>query len=145
QVFLRGANGEHRTHLVLLAVDPRNEEHLNGTAAVPVALLVVRAHAPHARSIALRHHGRIALRLQRCGSHLPLGSGGASNGAELSVGPGLRVDPLDCVNAVGTWWPEYVVVALGEEVTALVLLDVGVAALDGGECSAHVTRRTVPD
>src|ERR671921_829761 len=38
---------EHRPHLILLPVEPGDEEHLHRAAAVPVPLLVVRPHAPH--------------------------------------------------------------------------------------------------
>ena len=43
QVLLRRVGREHRPHLVLLAVEPGDEEHLHRAAAIPVALLVVRA------------------------------------------------------------------------------------------------------
>jgi hypothetical protein len=46
EVLLRGVLREHRAHLVLLAVEPGDEQHLRGAAAVPVALLEVRRDAP---------------------------------------------------------------------------------------------------
>ena len=41
QILLRRVRREHRPHLVLLSVEPGDEEHLHGAAAIPVALLVV--------------------------------------------------------------------------------------------------------
>jgi len=56
EVLARRVAREHRAYLVLLAGEPRDEEHLHRAAAVPVALLVVRLHAPDARAEALRVH-----------------------------------------------------------------------------------------
>ena len=64
QVLLRRVGREHRAHLVLLAVEPGDEQHLRRPAAVPVALLVVRPDAAHAGAEALHVHrgvGRVAL------------------------------------------------------------------------------------
>ena len=143
QIFLRGVRRKHRPHLVLLAVDPGDEEHLHGAAAIPVALLVVGRHAAHARAEALRDHRgecRIALRRD---AQLPFGGRRAADGADLAVGPRLLRHPGDGVGAVGERRAENVVVALGEKVPALVHLDIGIAALDGVEFGAHVARRAV--
>ena len=60
QVFLRRVWRKHRPHLVLLAVEPRDEEHLHGAAAIPVALLVVRPDSSDAGAETLHVHRREA-------------------------------------------------------------------------------------
>src|SRR2546422_5109372 len=48
-LFRSRVRRKHRAHLVLLAVEPRDEQHLHRAAAVPVALLIVRSHASEDR------------------------------------------------------------------------------------------------
>src|ERR1044072_7812270 len=75
QVFLRRVWREHRTHLVLLAVEPRDEQHLDRDAAIPVSLFKVRGNSPDACAEALwdkRRVGRIAL---GCNRKLPFSGG----------------------------------------------------------------------
>ena len=141
QIFLRSVRRKHRTHLVLLAIEPGDEEHLHRAAAIPVALLVVRAHAADARAESLRDHGRERRIPVRRDAQLPFGGGGAADGADLAVRPGLRRHPCDGIGAVGQRRAQNVVVAFGEEVAALVHLDIRVAALDGFELGGQVARR----
>src|SRR4029079_2182933 len=110
--------------------------------AVPVALLVVRTDAADAGAEALHVHRGVARMAERGDTHLILGRRGAAGRADLAIGPRLLRQPVDGVVAVGLR-PEDVVVAFGKEVAALVLHDVGVAALDGGQLRAHVGRHAV--
>ena len=144
QVFLRRRWREHRAHLVLLAVEPGDEEHLHRPAAIPVALLEVRAHAADAGAEALHVHRRIGRVAQRRHAHLVLGGRRAARRSDLAVRPGLGRNPCERVVPVGGRSQD-VVVALGEEVAALVLDDVGVAALDGRQRGIHVGRHAVAD
>ena len=122
--------------LVLLAVEPGDEQHLHRAAAIPVALLVVGADASHARAEAFRDHRRqrrIALRRH---AQLPFRRRRTADGADLPVRPGLRRHPVDRVVAVRERRAENVVIAFGEEVSALIHLDIGVAALHRVEFGA---------
>ncbi len=143
QVGLRRARREHRPHLVLLAVQPIDEQHLHRAAAVPVPLLVVRPHPADAGAEALRNDRRQARRVRGGHRRLPFRRGRAADEPHLAVGPGARGDPLDGVVPVGERRTEDVVVAFGEEVPALVLLHVGVAALHGVEHGRHVRGHAV--
>ena len=89
EIFLRGVGRKHGAHLVLLAVDPGDEEHLHRAAAVPVALLEVGGHAAHARAEALRDHGRERRVALRGDAQLPFRGGRAADSAHLAVGPRL--------------------------------------------------------
>src|SRR5215217_9365789 len=60
QILLRRVWREHRTHLVLLAVEPRDEQHLDRAAAIPVSLLKVRSNSPDACAKALRDERRVS-------------------------------------------------------------------------------------
>ncbi len=144
QILLRGVGRKHRPHLVLLAVEPRDEEHLHRAAAVPVALFVVGTDAADAGAEALHVHRRVAGMTERGHAHLILGGRRTAGRADLAVRPGLLRQPVDRVESVGLR-SEDVVVAFREEVAALVLHDVGVAALDGGQLRAHVGRHAVLD
>ena len=136
---------EHRAHLVLFAVEPVDEEHLDGAAAVPVALLVVGADLADAGAEALRNDRRQGLVAERCRGELPLGGGGAADEADLAVRPRLRGHPVELVVGVRERRAEDVVVAFGEEVAALVHLDQDVAAFDGVELGGHVAVGAEPD
>src|ERR1019366_2632652 len=59
QIGLRRAEWKHGPHLVLLPVEPGDEEHLHGAPAIPVALLVVRRHAPHPRAATPSCHSAV--------------------------------------------------------------------------------------
>ena len=142
QILLRRVRREHRPHLVLLAVEPGDEQHLHRAAAIPVALLVVRADAADAGAEALHVHRRERRIALRRDGHLPFGGRRAAGRADLAVRPRLLRHPVDRVVAVGERRAEDVVVAFGEEVAALVLLDVGVAALDRGRARAVMSRGT---
>src|SRR5262245_37319326 len=74
QVILRSVSREHRTHLVLLAVKPGDEQHLHRTAAIPVALFEVRSNAADTGAKALRDHGRVTRIALSCDCELPLRS-----------------------------------------------------------------------
>ena len=141
---LRRVRRKHRPHLILLAVQPGDEQHLHGAAAVPVALLVVRADAADAGAEALHVHRGVARVAERRDAHLPFRGGRAAGRADLAVRPRLLRQPVDGVVAVGPR-AEDVVVAFGEEVPALVLHDVGVAALDRRQRRGHVGGHAVLD
>src|SRR5438067_2143859 len=64
QIFLRSACRKHRPHLVLFAIDPRNEQHLHGAAAIPVALFKIWSDAADT--------GAESLRDDRCESGITL-------------------------------------------------------------------------
>ena len=136
QVLLRGVLREHRTHLVLLAVEPGDEEHLRRPAAVPVALLEVRRDAADAGAEALHVHGGVGGMALRGDRHLVLRGRRAAGRAHLAVRPGLLLQPVEHVGAVAHGRAEDVVVALGEEVAALVLDHERVAALDRARARA---------
>src|SRR5688500_6533104 len=48
---------EERAYLVLLAIEPGNEQHLDRTTAIPVTLFVVRSNTSDACAKTLRDHG----------------------------------------------------------------------------------------
>src|SRR3984885_13029865 len=75
EVGLRHVLGEHGAELVLLAGDPVDEEHLDGSAAIPVALLVVRADLANPGTEALRDEGGEVLVAEGDGGELPLRGG----------------------------------------------------------------------
>ncbi len=75
---------------------------------------------------------------ERGDRRLPLRGRRAARRAHLAVRPRLARQPVDGVVAVGDGRAEDVVVALGEEVPALVLHDVRVAPLDRGQRRGHV-------
>src|ERR1039457_4320379 len=120
QILLRCVQREHRSHLVLLPIYPRDQEHLDGTAAIPIPLFVIWSHAPHAGPEALRDHGRVVFISKRGDSQLPSRRQGASDGAHLRIGPGLLADPGECFISIREWWPKDVVVPFREEMSALV-------------------------
>ena len=128
QILARRVFREHRPHLVLLAVDPGDEQHLHRAAAIPVALLPVRADLADAGAEALHVHRRKARMAERRDRRLPFGRRRAAGRAQLAVRPRLLGQVVDRFVAVGDRRAENVVVAFGEEVPALVLADVGVAA-----------------
>ena len=137
QILARRARREHRPHLVLLAVEPRDEQHLHRAAAIPVALLVVRADAADAGAEALHVHRRVAGMPERGDAHLVLRRRRAAGRPDPAVRPRLPGQPVDRVVPVGLR-SEDVVVALREEMPPLVLDDVRVSLLDGGEHGSHV-------
>ncbi len=143
QLRLRRVFREHRPHLVLLAVDPGDEQHLHGAAAVPVALLPVAADLADAGAKPLDVHRRKSRMAERGHRRLPLRGRRAPGRAELAVRPRLLGEVVDRLVAVGDRRAENVVVAFGEEMAALVLPDVGIAALDGRENRGHVGRHAV--
>ena len=98
---LRRVRREHRPHLVLLAVEPGDEQHLHRAAAIPVALLVVRTDAADAGAEALHVHRGVAGMAQRGDAHLVLGGRRAAGRADLAVRPRLLRQPVDRVVAVG--------------------------------------------
>ena len=101
QILLRRVRREHRPHLVLLAVEPGDEQHLHGAAAIPVALLVVRADAADAGAEALHVHRGVAGVPERGDAHLIFGGRRAAGRADLAVRPRLLRQPVDRVVAVG--------------------------------------------
>ena len=101
QVVLRRVPREHRPHLVLLAVEPGDEEHLHGAAAIPVALLVVRADPTDSRAETLHVHRREAGMALRRHRHLLFRRRRAAGRPHFAVGPGLRLHPVEHVVAVG--------------------------------------------
>src|SRR6185312_6663654 len=140
EIRLRSVGWEHRPHLVLLTLEPVDEQHLHRTTTIPVALLVVGLDASHARTESLRVDGGKTLG-RLCGNaHLPFCSRGTAHQTDLPVRPRLRRYPLDLIHAVRQRRSQDVVVALGEEVPALVRHHVGVATLHRFELSAHVSR-----
>ncbi len=144
QILARGVRRKHRPHLILLAVQPGDEQHLHRAAAIPVALLVVRTDAADAGAEALHVHRGVTGIAHRRHAHLIFGRGRAAGRADLAVRPRLFRQPVDGVEAVGLR-SEDVVVAFREEMAAFVLADVGVTALDGFENRAHVGRHAVLD
>ena len=146
QILLRRVGRKHRPHLVLLAVEPGDEQHLHRAAAVPVALLPVAADLADTGAKPLHVHRRKSRMAERGHGRLPLRGRRAPRGAELAVRPRLLRQVLDRFVAVGDRRAEDVVVAFREKVAALVLSDVGVALLDrlddarhvGGHAVAHV-------
>ena len=143
QIVARRIGRKHRAHLVLLAVNPGDEEHLHGAAPIPVALLVVGTDAAHAGTESLDVHGRIC-RVPECGdAHLILRRRRAPGGPDLPVRPRLLRQPVDGVVAVASRRAEDVVVALGEEVAAFVLHDVRVSPFHCREGCGHVGRHAV--
>ena len=80
---------------------PRDEEHLYGAATVPVALLVVRLHAPDARAEALDVHRGVRRIAERGNGQLIFGRRRAAGRANLAVGPRLLRQPVERVGAVG--------------------------------------------
>ena len=84
EVGLRCVFGEHGADLILFAVEPVDEEHLHGAAAIPVALLVVRADLADACAEALRDDRGQGLVAERCCGELPLCGGGAADEADLA-------------------------------------------------------------
>ena len=82
---------------------------------------------------------------ERGDGRLPLGGGRTAGRAHLAVRPRLLRQPLHRVVAVGDRRAEDVVVPLREEMAALVLDDVGVAALHDGERRGHVGGHAVAD
>ena len=92
---LRRVGRKHRPHLVLLAVEPRDEEHLHRAAAIPVALLVVRADAADAGAESLHVHRGVAGMPERRDAHLILGGRRAAGRADLAVRPRLLRQPVD--------------------------------------------------
>ena len=145
EILAAGLAWEQRPHLILLAVDPRDEQHLHRAAAIPVALLVVRADASDAGAEALHVHRGKSRMAERGDGRLPLGGRRASGRAHFAVRPRLLRQPLHRVVAVGDRRAEDVVVPLREEVPALVLDDVGVAPLHDGERRGHVGGHAVAD
>src|SRR5271170_5151573 len=142
EVMLGGVGREHRADLVLLAVEPSDEEHLNGAAAIPVALFVVRADTAYASAKALRDH-RSKRWVALCrDAHLPFGGGGAADGSDFAAGPRLRGHPGEFVVTIGQRRPKDVVLTFREEVPAFVHLNKDIAALDSFELRGHVARRT---
>ena len=82
--------------------------------------------------------------MAHCGdAHLPFRSRGASRGADFSVRPRLRREPVERVFAVRPRCSQYVVVALGEKMPALVLEHIRIPALDRFEDAAHVRGHAV--
>ena len=138
QVRLRCARRKHRPHLVLLAVQPGDEQHLHGAAAVPVALFEIRSDASDSGAEPLHVHGRERGMPCRGDSRLVFRRRRTAGGPCLAVRPRLLRDPVHQVVAVGDRRTEDVVVAFREEMPALVLSDVGVAALDGVQDVRHV-------
>ena len=136
--LLRHVLWEHRPQLILFAVEPIDEEHLHCAATVPVALLVVGAHFTHTRAKALRNDGREVFVAERCRGELPLCSRRAADEADLPVRPWLRAHPIELVVGISQRRAEDVVVALGEEVAALIHLDQHVATFHGFEFVGHV-------
>src|SRR5262249_11778592 len=143
QVLLRCVRRKHRTRLVLLPVNPGGEQQLDGAAAVPVPLLVIRSHASHSGAESLRDHRRKRRIAERRDRQLPFGGRGAPDHPYLAVRPGLFGYPREGVIAVTERRAQDVVVPLGEEMTALVHLDEGVSALDCVKLVAHIARRAV--
>src|SRR5215472_18617057 len=90
KIFAGSVWGKHRSHLVLLAIEPGNEEHLDRSTAVPVALLVVRGDASHACAKSLNVHRRVGRRPHRGNAHLIFRSRGAARRSHFAVGPRLR-------------------------------------------------------
>jgi len=119
-------------------VEPGGEEHLEGAAAEPVALLVVRADAADAGAEAFRDEGGECLVAARGDGELPLGGGGAADEADFVGGPGEGAHPVEFVVRIGEWGAEDVVIAFGVKAAAFVHFDQGVAVLDGFEFSGHV-------
>ena len=145
QIFTRRVLREHRSHLVLLAVNPGDEQHLHGAAAIPVALLPVRADLADPGAEPLHVHRGKAGMPQRGNRRLPLCRRRASRGAHLAVRPRLLRQVVDGLVAVGDRRAEDVVVAFREEVATLVLADPRIAALDRGEDRRHVRGHAVAD
>ena len=143
QILLRRVARKHRPHLVLLAVDPGDEQHLHGPAPIPVALLEVRRHAPHAGAESLHVHRRVRRMAERGDAHLVLSRRRTPGRPDLAVRPRLLRQPRERVVAV-LRRAEDVVVAFGEEMAALVLHDVRVAPLDRRQRRRHVARHAVP-
>jgi len=73
QILLRGVGREHRPHLILLTVQPRDEQHLHRAATIPVALLVIRTDAADAGPESLHVHRRVARVTERRHAHLIFG------------------------------------------------------------------------
>src|ERR1035438_2471684 len=99
-IFLRRVRRKHGAHLVLLTIEPGNEKHLHGAAAIPVTLLIIRTYAPHACAEPLRDHSRECGISLSCDTQLPFGGGRTANGADFAIRPGLRRHPRD--GKVGT-------------------------------------------
>ncbi len=137
RILARGVRRKHRPDLILLAVQPRDEQHLHRAAAVPVALLVIRADAANAGAKPLHVHRGVARVAESRDAHLILGGRRTAGRADLAVGPRLLRQPVNGVVAVGLR-AEDVVVAFREEVSPLVLHDIGVTALDRRQRRAHV-------
>ena len=124
-------------HLILLAIEPGDEQHLHRAAAIPVALLIIRTDAAHARAEALRDHRGV---MPDC----PCAATPSCHSAvdEQPMVPTLPLDQgCDDIQLIASspsvsGAPENIVVAFGEEMAALVHLHVGVAALDGVEFGA---------
>ena len=89
QIGLRAVRWEHRPNLVLLSLEPVDEQHLHRAATVPVSLLVVRLDAADACTEALRIDSSKPFRSLRRDAHLPLGGRRTTNKPHLSVGPVL--------------------------------------------------------
>src|ERR1044072_2239714 len=75
QIFLRRVWREHRTHLVLLAVEPCDEQHLDRAAAIPVSLFKVWSNTPDTGAEALWDKGRVSRIALGRNRQLPLGGG----------------------------------------------------------------------
>ena len=142
QILLRRLARKHRPDLILLTVDPGNEKHLNGAAPVPVALLDIRRDPADAGAETLHVHRRIRGVPERRDAHLILGGRRTPGRPDLAVRPRLLRQPLERVVAVGRR-AEDVVVALREEMAALVLDDVGVAPLHRSQRRRQVARHAV--
>src|SRR5919106_5947152 len=91
---------EEGTYLILLAIEPCNEQHLDSTAAIPVTLLIVRSNTSDARAKTLRDHRRKRRVILSCDGQLPFSSRGATDRADLTVGPWLFRDPSKFVFTV---------------------------------------------
>ena len=143
QILLRRVRRKHRPHLVLLAVEPGDEQHLHRAAAIPVALLVVRADAADAGAEALHVHRGVTPGCPSAAT--PICHSAVDEQPVVPTLPfdhGCFVSQSMRVVAVGRRRAEDVVVAFGEEVAALVLDDVGVAALDRGRAPRSCRRGT---
>src|SRR5439155_13076433 len=102
---------EHRTHLILFSINPSGEKHLEGSAAIPVPLLKIRANASYARPKSLRNHGCKRWIPQCSNSQLPFGRRRAPNRPDLAVRPGLGGHPRDRIDAICERSTENVIVA----------------------------------
>src|SRR5690349_14783043 len=101
QIFLRCSWRKYRSLLILLSVQPGDEQHLDGSTAIPVSLFEIRRNPANTGAESLRNKRRQSGIAFRCDCKLPFGGRRTADDADLAIRPRLFGYPCQLIFAIG--------------------------------------------